>query len=79
MMATSLKNIFLRPAETPLTTEPLPVIVAAPPEVCQAFLRLGTVTGAVQVVTTTRDAADLPDDVRRFKPKVLPKYYFSDS
>jgi MinD-like ATPase involved in chromosome partitioning or flagellar assembly len=75
MTATSLKNIFLRPAQTPVD-EPLSVLIAAPPELCQPFLSLGapdSVGGQrrVQLVTTTRDAAELPDDLRRFKPHLV--------
>jgi hypothetical protein len=50
----------------------LGVIVAGPPNVFQPFMALGPGNpSGVQVVTTTRDAADLAADVVQFKPHLV--------
>lgn len=48
------------------------VIIAAPPSILQPFMVLGpgNETG-VNILTTTRDATDLPNDIREFKPQLV--------
>lgn len=67
-----LKNIFSR-ADAPMMQEgPIGVIIAAPPNTVQPFTLLGPGNpSGVHVLTTTRDAADLSDDIRQFKPQVV--------
>ena len=53
-------------------TGKLGVIVAGPPNLVQLFMALGPGNpSGVEVLTTTRDAADLPGDVQQFKPHVV--------
>ena len=50
----------------------LGVIVAGPPNIFQPFMALGPGNpSGVQIVTTTRDAADLTGDVQQFKPHIV--------
>lgn len=50
----------------------LGVIVAGPPAVVQPFMALGPGNpSGVQVLTTTRDASDLPGDVEQFKAHIV--------
>ena len=52
--------------------EPIGVLVAAPPELARPFMDLGpNHPSGVHVLATTRDAMDLPDDIRNFKPQVV--------
>lgn len=48
------------------------VIIAAPPNLVQPFMTLGPGhASGVSILTTTRDAADLSNDIREFKPQVV--------
>jgi MinD-like ATPase involved in chromosome partitioning or flagellar assembly len=52
--------------------EPIGVLVAAPPDQARPFMELGpNHPSGVHVLATTRDAADLADDIRNFKPQVV--------
>lgn len=53
-------------------TASIRAIIAAPPSILQPFLMLtpGNAFG-VNILTTTRDAADLPNDIREFKPHIV--------
>ena len=52
--------------------EPLGVLVAAPPELARPFMELGpNHPSGIHVLATTRDAMDLPDDIRNFKPQIV--------
>ena len=67
-----LKNIFSRP-EAPVAQESaIGVVIAAPPHAAQPFTLLGPGnTSGVHILTTTRDAADLPGDIQQFKPQIV--------
>jgi MinD-like ATPase involved in chromosome partitioning or flagellar assembly len=48
------------------------VVIAAPPSILQPFMALGPGNpSGVNILTTTRDAADLPNDIREFKPQIV--------
>jgi MinD-like ATPase involved in chromosome partitioning or flagellar assembly len=67
-----LSSIFSRAKPDSSQDGTIGVVVAAPPDLTQPFMSLipGNSSG-VQIVTTSRDAADLPDDIRNFKPQVV--------
>jgi MinD-like ATPase involved in chromosome partitioning or flagellar assembly len=68
-----LKNPFApQPAAVEDDNILIGVIIAGPPNIAQPFLRLspGNSSG-VHILTTTRDAADLPSDIQEFQPKIV--------
>ena len=67
-----LKTLFKRGTEEVAEDAPLGVVIAAPPELFQPFLALGTgEDNHVAIRATTRDATDLLGDVHAYRPQVV--------
>jgi MinD-like ATPase involved in chromosome partitioning or flagellar assembly len=67
-----LKNIFSRPEAPVVQESAIGVVIAAPPNAVQPFTLLGPGNASgVHILTTTRDAADLPGDIQQFKPQIV--------
>jgi MinD-like ATPase involved in chromosome partitioning or flagellar assembly len=67
-----LKTLFKSGTEEVAEDAPLGIVIAAPPELLQPFLALGSgQDNHVTILTTTRDAADLLGDVQAYRPQVV--------
>ncbi len=58
--------------EAPPPNESIGVMMAAPPDLARHFMILGPGNpSGVQILTTSRDVADLPDDIKHFNPQIV--------
>ncbi|MCC6190643.1 MAG: AAA family ATPase [Anaerolineales bacterium] len=67
-----LKNLLKRGTEEVAEATALGVVIAAPPNIFQPFLSLGAAPDhQLSILATTRDAADLIEDIRAYRPQLV--------